>query len=317
MRSRVLVHLVVLLVRRAQALLRQAFEADVDVAAPRPSHQARRLRRDGVDRGLRRPEPPERHQRFAQLAKVPPIGAEVVVPEIHDLPLPPGPGRRDHLDVADHVRDGPVPVRVANRRQHAERAGEWASTRSFVAHRHGERRFDELVAWGRNLREVRRMRGEIERLETAAPQIVQQRRQHGLGLAHDHGDAVGGEVFRVQGRVQAADDHGNAAAAKRPRDVACMRRAEIHRGQEHDVDIHVEIDIARHLVDDLDLPVAGQERREVNRGIRRGRAVERQVPGNCRSRCAAVPGGEVLGPPGEDHRCAHTPPPLGVRNERP
>ncbi len=130
----------------------------------------------------------------------------------------------------------------------------------------------------------------------------------GSAFANDDCQTFVREIFGVKRRIEAADDDGDASGSERPGQSAGVRRTKVHRRQEDGVDVHLEIDVPHHLVDEQNVPVPRQQRRNVGTRVRRhlARAGEgRRYPVVWRFP-TALPGWKVFRAPDDYHRCTHT-----------
>ena len=118
------------------------------------------------------------------------------------------------------VRDRPVAIRQADRREHAEGARERAPARGLVGHRHAEVGFHEVVAGDGEEGEVGGVLRDVAGPEGIALKIGEEAWHDGLGLANDHGVGDAVEVVGIESREEAADDHLHASGAELAREAS-------------------------------------------------------------------------------------------------
>ena len=225
---------------------------------------------DDVEAGLGQPPPLQGDHAAQQLLEVGAVGGRVVVPEPHELALPPV---REVVvrDVGEHLLDRAGAEPRVDRGHRAERAGEAAAPRRLDDARHEERARQQVVARrgqarraGARLADVARAAAARRRRPSSSPAHTDSAsptttasqcsqalvgREGGVRPAHRR------RSCRGRGRASA---RRNASAAKPVKNDSATRSASVSRS--HLLDL---------LVHDAHLVLRRRQRRQVDAGDRR------------------------------------------------
>ena len=115
--------------------------------------------------------------------------------------------------------------------------------------------FQEIVAGQRHADHRVQRRRLVEPLHGPAPEVVEQLVHDQLGLADDHGIAMGQGLARHETGMHAPHDHGNASGAKGIGDIVAAIDIAGHRGNADEVGLQVKVDGLDVLVGEHDLVV--------------------------------------------------------------